>query len=116
MLRAVHEIRPDWVVGENVGGILTMVQPGKEAHVGYQPSLFGKAQPVYRKREEYVVETIAGDLEREGYTVQPLLIPACAVSAPHRRDRVWFIAHSYGFGLQDTGSGQCAKGASGSHP
>lgn len=116
MLRAIHEIRPDWVVGENVGGILTMVQPGKEAHVGYQPSLFGKAQPVYRKREEYVVETIVGDLEREGYTVQPLLIPACAVGAPHRRDRVWFVAHSDGFGLQDTGSGQRAEGASGSHP
>jgi hypothetical protein len=59
MLRAIHEIRPDWVVGENVGGILQVVQPGKETHVGYQPSLFGKAKPVYRKREEYVVETSA---------------------------------------------------------
>ena len=51
-----------------------MVQPGKAAHVGCQPSLFGEDQPVYRKREEYVVETICRDLEREGYTVQPLLI------------------------------------------
>ena len=74
MLRAIHEIRPGWIVGENVGGILQVVQPGKAAHVGCQPSLFGEDQPVYRKREEYVVETICRDLEREGYTVQPLLI------------------------------------------
>ena len=100
MLRAIHEIRPGWIVGENVGGILTMVQPGKAAHMGCQPSLFGEDQPVYRKREEYVVETICRDLEREGYTVQPLLIPACAVGAPHRRDRIWFVAHADGEGLQ----------------
>ena len=116
MLRAIHEIRPDWVVGENVGGILQVVQPGKETHVGYQPSLFGKAQPVYRKREEYVVETICRDLEREGYTVQPLLIPACAVGAPHRRDRVWFVAHSDGKGLQPEGTELPPEGPSGNHP
>lgn len=94
MLRAIREIRPDWVIGENVAGILTMVQPGKETEVGSQTSLFGEDN---RKRillrQEYVVETICKDLEREGYSVQPLLIPACAVGAPHRRDRVWFIAH-----------------------
>ena len=94
MLRAIREIRPTWVIGENVAGILTMVQPGKETEVGSQTSLFGEDN---RKRillrQEYVVETICKDLEREGYSVQPLLIPACAVGAPHRRDRVWFIAH-----------------------
>lgn len=94
MLRAIREIRPAWVIGENVAGILTMVQPGKETEVGSRTSLFGEDN---RKRillrQEYVVETICKDLEREGYSVQPLLIPACAVGAPHRRDRVWFIAH-----------------------
>lgn len=93
MLRAIREIRPAWVIGENVAGILTMVQPGKETEVGSQTSLFGEDN---RKRillrQEYVVETICKDLEREGYSVQPLLIPACAVGAPHRRDRVWVIA------------------------
>ena len=44
MLRAIHEIRPGWIVGENVGGILQVVQPGKAAHVGCQPSLFGEDQ------------------------------------------------------------------------
>lgn len=95
MLRAIREIRPAWVVGENVAGILTMVQPGKEVEVGCQTSLFGGDN---RKRillrQEYVVETICKDLEREGYSVQPLLIPACAVGAPHRRDRVFFVAHA----------------------
>lgn len=93
MLRAIREIRPTWVVGENVAGILTMVQLGAEVEVGGQASLFGED---YRKRvlhrQEYVIETICRDLEREGYAVQPLLIPACAVGAPHRRDRIWFIA------------------------
>ena len=94
MLRAIQEIRPTWIIGENVAGILTMVQPSKETEVGSQTSLFGEDN---RKRillrQEYVIETICKDLEREGYSVQPLLIPACAVGAPHRRDRVWLVAH-----------------------
>ena len=94
MLRAIREIRPTWVVGENVAGILTMVQPGEEVEVGNEASLFGEDnRKRIRLRQEYVVETICGNLEREGYSVQPFVIPACAVGAPHRRDRVWFVAH-----------------------
>ena len=93
VVRAIHEIRPAWVVGENVAGILTMVQPGEEVEVGSGDSLFGED---YRKRvllrQEYVIETVCRDLEREGYEVQPFVIPACAVGAPHRRDRVWIVA------------------------
>lgn len=94
MLRAIREIQPAWVVGENVAGILTMVQPGKETSVGSEQSIFGED---YRERilieQEYVVETVCRNLEREGYSVQPFVIPACAVGAPHRRDRVWFVAN-----------------------
>lgn len=101
MLRAIREIRPTWVVGENVAGILTMVQPGAEVEVGGQASLFGED---YRKRvlhrQEYIIENICRDLEHEGYAVQPLLIPACAVGAPHRRDRIWFIAHRTNAGTE----------------
>lgn len=112
--RAIREIQPAWVVGENVGGIITMVQPGDEVEVGSQTSLFGEDN---RKRvllrQQYVVETICCDLEREGYSVWPLVIPACAVGAPHRRDRVWFVAYRNSAGLQEERPEQQAARASG---
>jgi len=69
MLRAIKEISPRWIVGENVPGI-----------VSWSNGL--------------VFEQVQADLEAEGYEVQPVILPACAVNAPHRRDRVWFIANS----------------------
>lgn len=68
MLRAIREILPRWVVGENVRGILS-----------WSGGL--------------VFEQVCADLEAAGYEVQPLVLPACGVGAPHRRDRVWFVAH-----------------------
>lgn len=101
MLRAIQEIRPTWIVGENVAGILSMVQPGKEVEMGCQDSIFGENN---RKRvllrQEYIIETICKDIEREGYSVQPIIIPACAVGAPHRRDRIWFIANCTDTGIE----------------
>lgn len=47
-----------------------------------------------RARERFTFEEICGSLEREGYSVQAFVIPACAVGAPHRRDRVWFVANA----------------------
>ena len=38
------------------------------------------------------LDQVLSDLEGKGYTVQPFVVPACAVDAPHRRDRVWIIA------------------------
>lgn len=93
MLRAIREIQPTWVVGENVVGILSMVQPGHEAEVEHQAALFEATDKKTILEQEYVVETICRDIEQEGYTIQPVVIPACAVGAPHRRDRVFFIAH-----------------------
>jgi DNA-cytosine methyltransferase len=69
MLRAIREIQPRWVVGENVLGL-----------VNWNGGL--------------VFDEVQADLENEGYVVQPYVLPACAVNAPHRRDRVWFVAHS----------------------
>lgn len=94
MLRAIREIRPTWIVGENVGGIVSMVQPGEEVDVESQASLFEENYTETIHRQEFVIETICRDLENIGYSVQPLVIPACAVEAPHRRDRIWLIAHS----------------------
>lgn len=99
MLRAIREIQPTWVVGENVAGLVTMVQPGEEFEVGSQTSLFNES---YRTREEqtYTIEEICQGLEREGYSVQPFVIPACAVGAPHRRDRIWIVAHRTDAGFE----------------
>jgi DNA (cytosine-5)-methyltransferase 1 len=69
MLRAIRQIRPRWVVGENVFGIVTW-------------------------NDGLVFEEVCAELESEGYEVQPYILPAAAVNAPHRRDRVWFVAHS----------------------
>ncbi|WP_306302339.1 DNA cytosine methyltransferase [Hoylesella shahii] len=99
MLRAIREIQPTWVVGENVVGLTTMVQPSEEFEVGSQTSLFNES---YRTREEqpYTIEEICQGLEREGYSVQPFVIPACAVGAPHRRDRIWIVAHRTDAGFE----------------
>ena len=96
MLRAIKECRPTWVIGENVSGITTMVEQSEIVEVGNQASLFGEADALhtYEKRERYTIERICSDLERIGYTVQPVLIPACAVGAPHRRDRVFILGHT----------------------
>jgi len=50
-----------------------------------------------------VFNEVQADLEAEGYEVQPYVLPACAVNAPHRRDRVWFVAHSVNGGYRDNG-------------
>lgn len=92
MLRAIRQIQSTWVVGENVAGILTMVQPTEAVKVGCTSSLFKEDYNIYRKEQQFVVETVCTDLEHEGYSVQPFVIPACSVGAPHQRDRVWFIA------------------------
>jgi DNA (cytosine-5)-methyltransferase 1 len=69
MLRAIQEIKPRFVIAENVFGI-TNIDGG------------------------LVFEQVCLDLENEGYEVQPFIIPAAAKNAPHRRDRCWFIAYS----------------------
>ena len=95
MLRAIDEIRPTWVVGENVAGLATMVEAGVLTDLGGSPSLFDEGDDVhgYLLRETFTIERICSDLERLGYSVQPVLIPAAAVGAPHRRDRIFILAH-----------------------
>ena len=71
MLRIIREIKPRYVLGENVRGLLN-----------WSGGL--------------VFEQVCTDLEAEGYEVTPLLLPAAAVNAPHRRDRIWFVAYANG--------------------
>ena len=96
MLRAIDEIRPAWVVGENVGGIATMVENGVFTELECDTDLFGAGNDIYRYelRESYTLERICKDLESIQYETQPFLIPDCAVNAPHRRDRIFIVAHN----------------------
>lgn len=91
MLRAIHEIQPDWIVGENVSGILTMVEPSCKVKMGNTTDLF-ETNFIYKNEFKFTIERIFRDIEHEGYSVQAFVIPACAVGAPHRRDRVWIVA------------------------
>lgn len=91
MLRAIRQIHPTWVVGENVNGIKTMVESFKVSQMGRADYLF-KENHLYREESRFTLDKICEDLEAEGYSVQPIVIPACAIGATHRRDRVWIIA------------------------
>lgn len=94
MLRSIAEIQPRWVVGENVAGLATMVEGGVLTDMGSQGTLFGEVDGVYRYglRQTFTIERICKDLEGLGYSVQPVLIPAAAVGAPHRRERIYILA------------------------
>ena len=65
MLRVIRELKPTWVLGENVPGIVNLA-----------------------------LDEVLSDLEGEGYTSQTFLIPAAGVDAPHRRDRIAILAYS----------------------
>ena len=109
MFRCIDQIQPDYVVAENVAGILTMVEQGEVSEVASSADLFDSLNDIrgYRLRETFTLQRICDDLESHGYSVQPVLIPACAVGAPHRRDRVFIIGHR---NATDTGS--CGQSAS----
>lgn len=104
MLRAIRQIQPTWVVGENVNGILSMVQSCNTVKVGRTDDLF-EENYIYRKEQQFTIDVICEDLEHAGYSVQPIVIPACAVGAPHRRDRVWIVAHRTDTGAEDLQQG-----------
>lgn len=73
MLRAIGEIQPGWIVGENVPGLISW-------------------------EGGMVLKQIKTDLENKGFEVfPPLIIPACGKDAPHRRERLWIVAHTSGF-------------------
>lgn len=65
MLSVIEQERPTWVVGENVFGIIKMA-----------------------------LDQVLSDLEAIGYATRAFVVPACAVDAQHRRDRVWIVAHA----------------------
>ena len=72
MLRVIRELRPTWVVGENVVGLIKLG-----------------------------LDEVLTDLEGEGYATRTFNIPACATGAPHLRQRVWVVAHADSQGEPD---------------
>ena len=68
MFRVICEQKPTWVIAENVRGLVTW-------------------------NDGMVLEQVCSDLEGQGYEVQPFIIPAVAVNAPHRRDRIWIVGN-----------------------
>ena len=105
MYRAIDEIQPTWVVAENVAGILTMVEQGEVSKVAGTATLFDAFDDLrgrFELRETFTLQRICTDLESHGYAVQPVLVPACAVGAPHRRDRVFIVARRVEAVSEDT--------------
>ena len=90
MLRVIKEFKPTWIIGENVAGIRSMELVNSDSAVESNPDIQEDGENDYTT----VLDGICNDLEGIGYEVQPIIIPACAVNAPHRRDRVWICAHS----------------------
>ena len=77
IMRIIRELdsagkKPSWCLFENVAGHISMG-----------------------------LDQVLADLEGENYTCWPLVIPACAVNAPHRRDRVWILANANHTGKQE---------------
>ena len=69
MFRVIKEVKPTFIIAENVRGIVN-IQDGM------------------------VFETVCSDLESEGFEIQPFIIPAAGVGAPHKRERVWIVGYS----------------------
>jgi DNA (cytosine-5)-methyltransferase 1 len=69
MLRVIWEVKPQWVVGENVRGLLNW-------------------------NGGMVFHEVCADLENIGYEVQAFIIPASGINAPHQRERLWIVAHT----------------------
>jgi len=65
MLRIIGEVKPSFIVGENVTGIIGLA-----------------------------LDTVLSDLEVQDYTTETFIIPACGKNAWHRRDRVWIVAYT----------------------
>lgn len=65
MLRVIKELRPTWIIGENVAGFINMA-----------------------------LDDALSDLEAEGYKARPFVLPACSVGAPHQRNRVFIVGYA----------------------
>jgi DNA (cytosine-5)-methyltransferase 1 len=86
MFRVIKEARPRFVLAENVAGLINMA-----------------------------LDDVLSQLESEGYTTGAVVLPACSLNAPHRRDRVWIMARDANIGNVREKRG-VSEGNKGSNP
>lgn len=124
--RIITEARPKWIVLENVTGLFTILEPESLSEMEIKEvELFcsdneQKTNSTIIRIQQRVIGSIISEIVSAGYILPKLqdgnpvilCIPACAVDAPHRRDRVWFVAHSRSEGLERAYAGEGARQSS----
>jgi DNA (cytosine-5)-methyltransferase 1 len=78
--RLIKELRPDWIIGENVSGHIKLG-----------------------------LDAVQQDLESEGYSLRTFSVSASSIGAPHQRERIWTVANANGSGNQSKKSGSLGK-------
>lgn len=92
--RVIKECRPTWVIAENVAGIITMGGHTETVGMESQTTTTGETDQYITEKQQYILTEIIHDFERAGYDVEIFLIPALAVGAKHRRNRIWIVGHA----------------------
>jgi len=107
-LRIIGEIKPRWIVLENVAGLFSILERATLSRMEIKEIELFCAQPdrpahkTVLTVQRRIIGTIVDQIGAAGYILPKLTdgtpvvscIPACALGAPHRRDRLWIIAHS----------------------
>ncbi len=99
MLRVILEVKPRWIIGENVAGSESIFKYDLSSELEgkrYKTEKEARADfdGVSRREGRGVLYMVMEDLRKLGYDVETVIVPACAVGARHRRDRVWIVANS----------------------
>ena len=112
LLRVIKVVKPRWLCLENVTGLGSMAQQHSDVKVESKTiqrlEESDYYQGIFTRQEILLLSVIIEDIEKAGYELPeqqdgtPIIpvLPACAVGAPHRRDRIWIIAHRTDAGLE----------------
>jgi DNA (cytosine-5)-methyltransferase 1 len=108
-LRIIRECKPDWVILENVAGIFGVSEPTSITQMENETAFIFHQETHQETIHERVIKRIVEDLHQAGYVLPqdtkgtPIIfvVPACAVNAPHRRDRMFIVANRDGFGCDE---------------
>jgi DNA (cytosine-5)-methyltransferase 1 len=100
--RIIRQCKPDWLILENVAGIFGVSEPTSIAQVENEATFLFHQEKEQETIHERVIKRIIDDLHQAGYILPtdtkgtPIIfvIPACAVNAPHRRDRMFIVANA----------------------